>query len=156
MPGYSGSDAFGYTASDGTAVSNVATVTVTITATPPPPPPATILHVGDLDRSSANSGKTGWVATVTIRVHDGSHANVRSAVVTGTWSNGATGTGSCTTATNGTCSVKTGKLANTVTGATFTVTGVAKSGTTYAAASNHEPDTGDTSTGTSITVNRPT
>ena len=39
---------------------------------------------------------------------------------------------------------------------TFTVTGVAKAGTTYAAASNHEPDTGDTSTGTSITVNRPT
>ena len=65
-------------------------------------------------------------------------------------------TGSCTTATNGTCSVKTGKLANTVTGVTFTVTGVAKTGTTYAAASNHEPDTGDTSTGTSITVNRPT
>jgi subtilisin len=153
--GYSGPDAFGYTASDGTAVSNVATVTVTVTATPPPPPPATVLHLGDLDRSSANAGRNSWVATVTIRVHDASDANVRSAVVTGTWSNGATGTGSCTTATNGTCSVKTGKLATSVASATFTVTGVAKTGTTYAAASNHEPDTGDTSTGTSITVNRP-
>ena len=151
--GYSGTDTFGYTAKDVLgAVSNVATVTLTIAAAPPPP---STLHVGDLDRSSANSGKTGWVATVTIRVHDGSHANVRSAVVTGTWSNGASGTGTCTTATNGTCSVKTGKLANNVEAATFTVTGVTKAGATYAAASNHEPDFGDTSTGTSITVNRP-
>ena len=91
----------------------------------------------------------------TIRVHDGSHANVRSAVVSGTWSGGASGTASCTTATNGTCSVKTSKLANSVASATFTVTGVTKAGSTYAVASNHEPDAGDTSTGTTITVNRP-
>ena len=92
---------------------------------------------------------------MTIRVHDAGHANVRSAVVTGSWSGGATGTASCTTATNGTCSVKTGKLATSVAAATFTVTGVAKAGATYSAASNHDTD-GDSTAGTSITVNRPT
>ena len=110
--GYSGSDAFGYTAGDGTRRVQRGHRHGDDHGAATPPTPT--LHVGDLDRSSANSGKSGWVATVTIRVHDGSHANVRSAVVTGTWSGGATGTGTCTTATNGTCSVKSAKLANSV------------------------------------------
>src|SRR6185503_2436619 len=107
--GYSGPDAFGYTATDGSAASNLATVSITVTPAPPPPPPNP-LHVGDLDRSASSQGKT-WTAKVTIRIDDAAHAALSGAVVTGAWSNGATGAATCTTAANGTCSVQIVKLA---------------------------------------------
>lgn len=151
--GYSGSDAFGYSATDGAAASNVATVSITITAAPPPPPPTPSLHVGDLDRASSNAGKS-WTARVTIRIDDGAHAALSGAVVSGSWSNGANGSASCTTATNGTCTVQKTKLSRSgVASVTFTVTGVSRSGWTYAPSLNHDPD--GESTGTSIVVLRP-
>jgi subtilisin family serine protease len=148
-PGYSGSDAFGYTASDGSAVSNVATVSITINPAPPP----TTFHIGDLDALGSKTGKT-WTAKVTIRVEDASHAPLSGVVVTGGWSNGASGSVSCTTTTAGTCSVQKTKLAGTVSSVTFTVTGATRSGYTYTPAANHDPDT-DSTDGTSIIVNRP-
>jgi hypothetical protein len=141
---YAGTDGFDYTVSDGKGGTDTGHVTVTVTL------PA--LHVADLDGSSATSGKTAWIATVSIRIHDGIEANVRNAVVNGTWSGGAVGTGSCTTGTQGTCSVKTGKLTGSAS-VTFTVTSATKTGYTYAPSSNHDPDPGDT--GTSIAVNPP-
>jgi hypothetical protein len=148
-PGYSGPDAFGYSASDGSATSNVATVSITVT----PAPPANVLHIGDLDRSASPSGKA-WTARVTIWIHDTAHAAVSGVVVTGSWTAGATGSASCTTGTNGACTVQKTKLSRTtVASVTFTVTSGSRSGWTYAAAANHDPD-GD-STGTVIVVPRP-
>jgi subtilisin family serine protease len=148
-PSYSGPDAFAYTASDGSATSNLATVSVTVTAAPPVNP----FHIGDLDRATTISGKT-WTARVTIGVHNSTHGNVGSVVVTGTWSNGASGSAACTTATNGTCTVQLTKLSRTaVTSVTFTVISATRSGWTYIPAANHDPD-GD-STGTAIVIPRP-
>ena len=139
--GYSGPDAFGYTASDGSSTSNVATVSITVT-------PANLFHVGDIDGVGTVSGKT-WTAKVTIRVENASNAALGGAIVTGTWSNG--GSASCTTASNGTCSVQKTKMSRTaVATVTFTVTNVNRAGGTYFPAANHDPD-GD-SDGTSIVV----
>ena len=151
-PGYSGPDAFGYTATDGSATSNIATVSITVSPAPPPPPPNPF-HVGDLDGSGTVSGKT-WNAKVTIRIENASNAALGGAVVTGTWSNGASGTATCTTASNGTCSVQKTKLSRAaVASVRFTVTNATRTGGTYTPAANHDPD-GD-STGTTIVVNRP-
>jgi subtilisin family serine protease len=145
--GYSGPDSFTYRVLDATSAS--ATVTVSITVNPAPAPH---VHVGDLDGSTTSSGKN-WKARVTILVHTAAHGNVSGAVVTGTWSAGASGTGTCTTNTSGVCTVQTGNLPKaSVASATFTVTNVSLAGSVYAAGSNHDPEGGD---GTSITVLRP-
>ena len=147
--GYSGSDAFGYTATDGSAISNLATVSITVTAAPPQNP----FHIGDLDGATSISGKN-WTAKVTIRVHNGTHGAVSGVVLTGVWSNGASGSASCTTAANGSCTVQSAKLSRTaVASVTFTVTAATRSGWTYVPALNHDPD-GD-STGTAIIVLKP-
>ena len=147
--GYSGPDAFTYRVLDGTSASAPATVSITVAAAPGPTP----IHVGDLDGSATRKGRN-WTAAVTIRIEDGDHAPVAGAVVTGSWSAGASGNASCTTGASGTCTVQKAKLSMTsVAGVTFTVTGATLAGRTYQAAANHDPD-GD-STGTSITVLRP-
>jgi VCBS repeat-containing protein len=147
--GYSGPDAFGYTATDGSAISNLATVSITVTAAPPP----NLFHIGDLDGATSISGKN-WTAKVTIRVHDGTHSAVSGVVLTGLWSNGASGSASCTTAANGSCTVQSPKLSRTaVASVTFTVTAATRSGWTYVPALNHDPDAD--STGTAIVVLRP-
>jgi hypothetical protein len=152
--GYSGPDAFGYAATDGSASSNVATVSITVTPAPPPPPPNPF-HVGDLDRSTSISGKT-WTARVTIRVENAANAALSGATVTGSWSNGATGTAACATATNGTCSVQLTKLSRaTVASVTFTVTNVTRSGGTYTPAANRDPDGDSSPAGTRIVIPRP-
>ena len=86
---------------------------------------------------------------MTITVHDASHNKVTSAVVTGTWSGAATGSATCTTSTKGTCSVSKTGLLLTAPNATFTVTGVSKSGYTYGGM-NHDPESD--SNGTTITI----
>jgi hypothetical protein len=108
------------------------------------------MHVGDLDGARALV-RRAWTATVTVTVHDGSHAPLAGVTVTGTWG-GRNGSMSCVTAAAGTCSV-TRQLANRLTSATFTITGLAGNGSSYTAAANHDPD-GD-STGTAITVLHP-
>jgi subtilisin len=149
--GYSGSDSFTYRVLDATGASTAVTVSITINASQPPPPPNPI-HIGDLDGVGTAQGKT-WTAKVTIHVHKANETAAAGAVVTGTWSNGASGTSSCTTSNAGTCSVQVTKLASTVASAKFTVTGVALANSTYTPASNHDPD--PDSDGTMIVVARP-
>jgi hypothetical protein len=125
-------------------------VTVDGSAGPPPPPPSS-LHIGDLDGSSTSQGST-WTAFVTVTAHDATHGLLSGALVSGSWSGGATGTGSCTTSGSGTCTVTKPSIRKKFAKETFTVTGVSYTGLTYAAAFNHDPD-GD-SNGTAITVSR--
>ncbi|OGT19669.1 MAG: hypothetical protein A2V90_05725 [Gammaproteobacteria bacterium RBG_16_57_12] len=127
-----------------------ATQSFTITVNP------MLIHIGDLDRNSANIGGNRWRAFVRATVHNGSHALMSGALMSGSWSAGDTNgrTLSCTTDASGTCSVQSGRLnRNTNLSVTFTVNSVTKAGATYQPGSNHDPD-GD-SNGTSITVPRP-
>jgi len=123
----------------------------TATLTPTSLPVAS-MHIGDLDRSAALSGSK-WNATVTIVVHNNYEQPVANAIVTGQWTNGATGTVTCTTNSSGLCSVARTGLSTRTTSVTFSVTGLTATSLTYTAGSNHDPD-GD-STGTVIVVTKP-
>jgi Zn-dependent metalloprotease len=143
--GFSGSDSFTYTVSDGSLDSAPATVSVTVSAQP-------TMHVGDLDRASANNGKT-WTATVTAQVDDEAEGLVAGATVTGSWSGGASGTATCVTAANGRCAMSRSGIPKKSATASFTVTNVTHATRTYVSSANHDPD-GD-SDGTAITVPKP-
>ncbi len=133
------------------------TATNTPAPTNTPTPTATaqpnVMHVSDLDGNSVNTSGNRWRARVTVKVTNGAEQPVSGAKVTGTWSNGATGGGSCTTATNGTCTIIKNNIRRNVPSVRFTVNNVTRSGWTYNAGLNHDPD-GD-SNGTTIIVNRP-
>ena len=131
------------TVTDDDGVTDIESKTVTVAST---------VHVGDLDRSSANNGST-WTALVTITVHNGSHGLVTGATVSGTWSNGASGSSSCTTASNGKCTVNKAGIPKRTASVSFTVGNVTHSSLSYASTANHDPD-GD-SNGTSISVLKP-
>jgi hypothetical protein len=107
------------------------------------------MQVADLDGSVAAEG-TNWKARVSILVQTGDGRPLPGANVQGAWGGGYTGTVSCWTANNGRCTVSTGRVPGQ--SATFTVTGLTKSGVTYQPAANHDPD-GD-SNGTTITIVR--
>jgi len=141
-----------YVASDPSGPTPTPTATPLQTATPTPTPNPED-HVGDLDGSTepANGGK--WHATITIRVEDANHDPVANATVSGSWSNGANGSGSCVTDASGLCSITKNNINKNSTSAMFTVTDVSVSGYTYTPGSNHDPD-GDSS-GTVIVVNKP-
>jgi hypothetical protein len=114
--------------------------------------PVVVIHVGDLDGVKGTVRKN-WNATVTITVHNASHAPVSGITVTGSWSGGTTGTATCTTNASGQCSVTSANMSSKKASVTFTVTNLSGgSGYTYNSSSNHDPD-GD-SNGTSITVLR--
>ncbi len=115
-------------------------------------PPADPLHCGDLDGSSANSGKY-WKATVVVTIHNGNEQPVQGATVSVAWSGGASGTASGTTDANGRCTFISGNISKTSPNATLTISNVTHATLTYSAAANHDPD-GD-SDGASITVNKP-
>lgn len=102
---------------------------------PPPPPPGDVVaHVGDLAGSVSTRGRN-WAAVVTITVHDGAHASLAGATVSGSFSDGSSG--SCTTDGSGTCSLSSAnsKASGTV---TFDVSGITGTGISYSAAANHE------------------
>lgn len=111
-----------------------------------------VMHVGDLDGSSTASNGNRWNAIVTIDVHDGSENPVANATVSGSWSNGTTGSGSCVTNGAGQCSITKNNIRNSAS-VTFTVTNVTRTGDTYNSGANHDPD-GD-SNGTNITILEP-
>ena len=142
---FSGSDSFTYAVNDGSLASPTASVSITVAGQP-------TMHVGDLDRSSANNGKS-WTATVTAQVDDEGHSAVAGATVTGSWTDGASGSSNCVTGTNGRCSVSKPGIPKKAGSAAFTVTSVAHATRAYVPSANHDPD-GD-STGTSITVLKP-
>lgn len=144
--GYSGPDSFTYRTLDGSLFSEVATITITVGA------PTLGMHVSDLDGVPTVKPKN-WTAKVTILVHSGTHAALRNAVVSGTWTNGASGTASCTTNRSGACTVTSPTLTSATGSVTFTVSGVTLGGQTYTPSGNHDPD-GD-SNGTVIDVSRP-
>jgi hypothetical protein len=147
--GYEGPDSFTYRVLDATGTSATVTVSITVAAAPPPNP----IHVGDLDRTATSAGKN-WTARVTIRVHNAAEGGIAGASVTGTWSDGTSGTVTCTTTAAGACTVQKTKLPKaSVASVSFTVTAVTLAGSTYVPAANHDPD-GD-STGTTIVVFRP-
>src|SRR5262249_40298471 len=101
---------------------------------------------------SSGTDASGWWAQVTIRVHSATHGAVAGAVVTGTWSGGATGAAQCTNNGWGECNVKKWGVPTSGVGVTLTVEDVAKSGSVASSGANHDPDGG---TGTAITVSSP-
>ena len=105
------------------------------------------MHIGDLDGTRSVS-KRSWSAKVTISVHDAFHKPVSGAVVSGNWSPG--GSGSCTTGAKGTCTVSASGIPVSTMSVTFNVGGVAKTGVTYDASKNEDPD--GLGTKTSITI----
>ena len=124
------------------------------TSTPAPtstPGTGGSIHVGDLDASTTTSGNR-WNATILVTVHDASETPIQGVVVSGNWSNGATGSGSCTTVANGSCSISATNLRSNISNVTFTVSSLSYS-IPYQSSLNHDPD-GD-SNGTSIVVSRP-
>jgi len=112
---------------------------------PPPPPPTTITaHVEALSATTQRKGQN-WSATVTIRVHSSTGANVSGAMVSGSFTGGSTV--SCTTGSTGTCSVSSPNYSrNAVASTTYAVSGIGGTGISYDAAANSV---------TSITVSRP-
>ena len=114
----------------------------------------TVVHIGDLDGSSASAPRSRWDATVTVTVHDAADNPVTGATVSGTWSGGANGSGSCLTDGSGQCIVTKTNIKTSASSATFSVTDVTlATPSAYNAGANHEPD-GD-SDGTIITVSQP-
>jgi M6 family metalloprotease-like protein len=130
------------------------TLTPTITRTPTPTP-TTVLHISDLDNISTLNGTTRWDARIDVEVHDIFHTPVAGVKITASFTgNGLSTSLSCTTGTNGHCSlIKTGIDNIKTPSVTVKVTAVSKTGYTYNAAANHDPD-GD-SNGTTIVVNKP-
>lgn len=125
----------------------IGTDSITVTVGTPP-----TMSISDLDGTSVPAGRGGkWQAVVTATVLDSSLNLVDGAVVTGSWSSGANGSGSCTTV-SGTCSISKGGLKSNVSSATFAVTSVTGS-LTYSPDDNFDPD--DDSDGTTITVLAP-
>jgi hypothetical protein len=130
------------------------TVTDFITVVIDDAPSAEYLSVADLDGASAPSGRGGkWSATATVRVEDNLGTPLSGATVTGSWSDGASGTGSCLTDDAGLCSITKGGLKNNASSATFDMTGIAGA-LPYNSSFNSDPDDGD-SNGTNITIVAP-
>ena len=101
------------------------------------PPPPTPMWVGDL-ATSTTAARNTWTASVTIAVTDG--GPVTGVMVVGTWSAGSGQTG-CTTSAAGTCTVAI-TLNKKTTTATYTVTGLSRTGWTYLPALNVETSVG--------------
>jgi hypothetical protein len=143
---YTGSDNFSFVVNNGSVDSLPAAVSVTIKGAAP------VIHVGDLDKSTAKSSKY-WKATVKITVHDANEALISGATVTGTWSGGYADSATCTTGSSGTCTVTSGSISNSKSSVTLTVNKLAKTGYGFDPSKNHDPDSD--SNGTFITVLKP-
>ncbi|MBP6786382.1 MAG: Ig-like domain-containing protein [Candidatus Promineofilum sp.] len=130
------------------------TPTVTSTPTNTPPSSSTVLHVADLDATAVltNSGNR-WKATVTIKAVNSSNAPVSGVTVKTKWSNGTTGNVSCTTNASGLCTVVKTGISKNKASVRLNVVKLVKSGYTYNASANSDPDTD--SNGTWITVFKP-
>lgn len=115
------------------------------------PRPAAI-HSGDLDGSSALSGKA-WKATVQVTVHDGNDNPVSGATVSVQWGGGVSGPTSLTTDANGRCAFVSGSISKAIPSATLSIMNMSHPALSYDASANHDPE-GD-SNGTTIVVNRP-
>jgi len=126
-----------------------------VSPTATPPTGGNTIHVGDLDGGSAwIYRRVIWRAGVTVMVHDHNHNPVANATVSGSWSNGYSGSAQCVTDSVGSCIVATGYIWWNKANVTFTVSNVSyPSSFTYDPVENHDPD--KDSNGTSIIVSQP-
>jgi PKD repeat protein len=110
----------------------------------------TTMHVGDLDLVGA-SQQTAWTAVVTVTIHGGGHTPLAGAFVSGSWSNGLTG--SCTTNLLGQCKLSNAAIPKKIGSITFSAVDITHPTATYRSADNHDSD-GD-SNGTTVRVTKP-
>jgi PKD repeat protein len=97
------------------------------------------MHVGSLTGDGTPGKRNRWDATVAIAIHDQAHASLPNATVTGSWSNGATGSAECTTDGSGQCTVAKANLKTSVGSVTFTVMALTHPTHSYSPAENHNP-----------------
>ncbi|HUF31393.1 MAG TPA: S8 family serine peptidase [Gemmatimonadaceae bacterium] len=99
----------------------------------------TVIYLQSLSGASAwvNPSRRQWRATVTALVHNNSGQPVSGATVTGSWSNGTTGSTSCTTGSAGTCSVQTGNVSSGTSSVRWNVGTLSATGATYDPALNN-------------------
>ncbi len=106
------------------------TDTVTYQVTASSGSAATEMYIGDLTSTSAPSGSK-WNALVTIQVLDDLGNPVANAQVSGSWSNGASGSDSCVTNASGICSITKTNINGNRNSVTFTVDDVTHAALTY-------------------------
>ena len=121
-PGFTGTDAFTYTISDGHGGTASATVTVTVN----PSAPTAVVAVA----MSAKAYSGYWKATATVTLTTPSGSPIASATVYGHWSGVYSGSVSKTTSGTGKAAFTSGSIRTSGT-VTFTVDRVVKSGQTY-------------------------
>ncbi|MFW6074408.1 MAG: Ig-like domain-containing protein [Chloroflexota bacterium] len=131
-------------------VTNATQITVTVSNAPDEPSDPQVIHIGDLDGSNQNNGRT-WDAIVSILVVDDQGNAIEGAVVSGDWGSPVNGSASCTTGSDGRCTVDAGNILKRNGTVSFTVTDV-DGPLPYDANSNTDPD-GD-SDGTTIVVSK--
>jgi hypothetical protein len=111
------------------------------------------MHIGDLDGTSTNEGRT-WTAILTATVHRADESLLDGATVTFTITvNGTSTTGSCTSGSNAQCTVSLSGIVKRIKSATFAVKGVTHAAETYSSRDNHDAD--GNSDGTTIAVPKP-
>jgi PKD repeat protein len=110
----------------------------------------TTMHVGDLDLVGA-SQQTAWTAVVTVTIHGGGHTPLAGAFISGSWSNGLTG--SCTTNLLGQCKLSNAAIPKKIGSIMFSAVDIKHPTATYRSADNHDSD-GD-SNGTTVRVTKP-
>lgn len=140
--GLAGGTSYGFQAKARDAAGNETNPTALASATTQ----SASIHVGSLAGWGSAAPKGNWHAVVSVLVHDAAHQPVPDVAVSGSWSSGASGGGSCVTNSSGECAITKPNLKGTVARVTFTVNGLAKTGSTYNAGSNHQA---------TITVNNP-
>jgi subtilisin family serine protease len=135
------------------APTNTPTTTPTTTPTGAPTLAANTTHVADLEAASSKLQQGRWSAQVTVTVHDGQHQPVQGAAVSGRFTQGGRSWDvSCpSTGSNGACAVGSGQFPSNDGKASFTVTGISKTGLSYEPSDNHDLDRDSNGTTISIT-----
>lgn len=106
--------------------SNIATATTQPAATAE-------VWVTALTGSAAANGKNAWRATATITAGNG-NGSASGVTVTGTWSDGSTG--SCVTGTSGSCNISSASLSKRVSSTVFTIKSLSSATLVYNASKN--------------------
>ena len=136
--GFVGTDSFRYTANDGIADSNIATVTITVTEISTFP----TMHIASIEMSTTEIKLNGWYtyATATVTVVNATGSPVENAKVFGTWSGATIGTNSDNTSYDGMVSFSSDKVKNAKSGTEFifTVDDITLDGWTYDPSANIE------------------
>lgn len=100
------------------------------------PLPTTLVHVGAAAGTSAWVNSRNWTATLTVTVHDASHAPAAGVTVTVAWSGGASGSASAVTNSNGVAVINTSSINKNKSYVDMTVSNLSGSGFTYSSSAN--------------------